>query len=220
MRTEDFSPLPYIAAAQNCMLWVFYGRPCAKPNNILVATVNGVGLFLEIIYLTIYFIYTREKQRLYVLKFMAVELVLMVIVVTVTLTCVHTHTKRTLIVGILACIFNAYMYASPLSVMTRSIQTRSVKYMPFYLSLAGFLNGLCWMAYALIKLDFFIAVPNGLGALVGAVQLILYGCYYNSTMWYEDDQKPKSEVQLQAPASTIAPGGGSSEFHSITMSSK
>ncbi|XP_058091684.1 bidirectional sugar transporter SWEET6b-like [Magnolia sinica] len=218
--TEDFSPLPYIATAQNCMLWVFYGLPFVKPNSILVVTINGVGLFLEIIYLAVYFIYTTRRQRLYVLKFMAAELVLMVIVVTVTLTCAHTHTKRTLIVGILACIFNACMYASPLSVMSMVIRTRSVKYMPFFLSLAGFLNGLCWMAYALIKLDLFIAVPNGLGALFGAVQLILYGCYYSSTVWDEDDQKPKSEVQLQAPASTVAPGGGSSEFHSIAMSSR
>ncbi|CAN0908874.1 Bidirectional sugar transporter SWEET6a [Linum grandiflorum] len=53
--------------------------------------------------------------------------------------------------------------------------------MPFLLSLACFANGVCWTAYALIPLDWFLVIPNGSGALLGLVQLILYATFYNST---------------------------------------
>ena len=38
------------------------------------------------------------------------------------------------------------------------LTTKSVEYMPFFLSFASFANGLAWTAYALIQFDPFIAV--------------------------------------------------------------
>lgn len=38
------------------------------------------------------------------------------------------------------------------------IRTKSVKFMPFYLSLANFLNGSIWLIYALLKFDPYITV--------------------------------------------------------------
>lgn len=38
------------------------------------------------------------------------------------------------------------------------IKTKSVEFMPFSLSLASFINGACWTAYALIRFDLFITV--------------------------------------------------------------
>ncbi|VAI60053.1 unnamed protein product [Triticum turgidum subsp. durum] len=61
------------------------------------------------------------------------------------------------------------------------IRTKSVEYMPFFLSLVNFLNGLCWTGYALIKFDIYITIPNALGTIFGLIQLILYGYYYRST---------------------------------------
>lgn len=40
------------------------------------------------------------------------------------------------------------------------IQTKSVKYMPFYLSLVSFLNGVCWTAYSLLRFDLYILVRH------------------------------------------------------------
>lgn len=38
------------------------------------------------------------------------------------------------------------------------IKTKSVEYMPFFLSLFSFLNGACWTSYALIRFDAYILV--------------------------------------------------------------
>ena len=40
------------------------------------------------------------------------------------------------------------------------IKTKSVEYMPFFLSLVSFLNGVCCTSYALIKFDLYITVSN------------------------------------------------------------
>ena len=38
------------------------------------------------------------------------------------------------------------------------IKTKSVEYMPLFLSLASLVNGICWTAYALIRFDLYITV--------------------------------------------------------------
>ncbi|KAI0522344.1 hypothetical protein KFK09_004722 [Dendrobium nobile] len=114
---EQFSSIPYLAALANCMLWVFYGLPVVQPDTILISTINGVGVFVVIIYLTIFFFYSPKETRVKLLAILAGEVVLMAMVVTLVLTVVHTHDVRSLIVGILSIIFCVCMYASPLSVM-------------------------------------------------------------------------------------------------------
>ncbi|XP_044948021.1 bidirectional sugar transporter SWEET6a-like [Hordeum vulgare subsp. vulgare] len=80
--------------------------------------------------------------------------------------------------GILCVIFGSAMYASPLTIMGKVIKTKSIEYMPFFLALVSFLNGVCWTSYALIKFNLYVNIPNGLGALFG---LVMYACYYKST---------------------------------------
>uniref|UniRef100_A0ACD5VN71 Uncharacterized protein n=1 Tax=Avena sativa TaxID=4498 RepID=A0ACD5VN71_AVESA len=63
-------------------------------------------------------------------------------------------------------------------VQGKVIKTKSIEYMPFFLSLVSFLNSVCWTSYALIKFDLHVTIHNGLGALFG---LVLYACYYKST---------------------------------------
>ncbi|PKU81011.1 Bidirectional sugar transporter SWEET6b [Dendrobium catenatum] len=176
---EQFSPIPYLTILVNCMLWVFYGLPIVKPNTILVSTINGVGVLIVSSYLIIFFYFSPKKMRIKVLRILAGELVFMTMVITLVLLTLHTHDSRSLIVGIIAIIFCIGMYASPLSVMKLVIKTKSVEYMPFWLSFTGFLNGVCWTSYALIKIDIFLLIPNGLGAILGLLQLLLYAFYYN-----------------------------------------
>ncbi|CAL9054565.1 unnamed protein product, partial [Musa banksii] len=189
---EQFSPVPYLATALNCMLWIFYGLPFVHPNSLLVITINGIGLTFESVYLTIFLIYSNAQGRLKVVKVLAAEIAFVVVVVVVVLLAAHTYERRTLFVGILCIIFGTCMYAAPLSVMKMVIQTKSVQYMPFTLSLASFLNGVVWTSYAFLPFDINLVIPNGLGALFGLAQLILYACYYKST----PKAGTKAEVEL------------------------
>nr|GMD83152.1 Ribonucleoside-diphosphate reductase large subunit [Ipomoea batatas] len=79
--------------------------------------------------------------------------------------------------GIAATILSIIMYGSPLSIIRLVIKTKSVEFMPFFLSLFVFLCGTSWFISGLLGKDPFVAIPNGFGCGLGAVQLILYAIY-------------------------------------------
>lgn len=84
-------------------------------------------------------------------------------VALITMLALHGTKKRSLIVGILCDVFNVMMYASPLTIMAKVIKTKSVKFMPFWLSFANFCNGVCWTTYALIHpFDIYVLVIDSL----------------------------------------------------------
>ncbi|KAK8595314.1 hypothetical protein V6N13_016689 [Hibiscus sabdariffa] len=193
---EEFQPYPYLCTVMNCIIWMFYGLPVVKKDNILVLTINSVGLVIELLYLTVYLVYANDrKKRLLVACILLCEAASTVVIVLVALFPLDTH--RTVFVGIVADVFNIIMYAAPLAIWRKVIQTRSVEYMPFWLSLAGFCNGVCWTVYGLLQFDIFILVSNGLGALFGFVQLALYAFYFfNGNPKTKDQVKKPAQLQL------------------------
>ncbi|EXC31625.1 Bidirectional sugar transporter SWEET6b [Morus notabilis] len=194
---EEFKPDPYLATVLNCMLWIFYGMPFVHPDSLLVVTINSVGLVFELIYLGIFFIYAKKDGRKKVAYWLAGEVLFFIAVVLLGLLLFNDTKTRSLFVGIFCDILNILMYFSPLTIMKKVIVNKSVEYMPFYLSLANFLNGSVWTAYALIKFDIYVLVSNGLGAISGAIQLILYAVYCRYTPKHGDGKGSKqSELEL------------------------
>ncbi|KAG6686593.1 hypothetical protein I3842_11G028300 [Carya illinoinensis] len=180
---EEFKPDPYLATVLNCALWCIYGLPFVHPDSYLVISINSAGLVIELIYLIIFFIYSPFSKRRKIIIALVIETIFIICVVVIALQVFHTTKDRSMIVGILCIIFNIVMYASPLTVMRMVIRTKSVKYMPFTLSLANFCDTVVWMIYSLLKFDVYILIPNVLGAFSGLVQLILYAIYYRPTQW-------------------------------------
>ncbi|KAJ7557797.1 hypothetical protein O6H91_04G010600 [Diphasiastrum complanatum] len=201
--TEQYSGVPYVCTLLNCLLWALYGMPFVTPHSTLVITINGCGILIESAYILVYLIYGTKETKMKVLKMLAVVIIFFGAVVALVLSLVHVHKKRRTIVGALCVVFGTMMYASPLSVMKLVITTKSVEYMPFLLSLASFVNGLIWTSYAFLgRLDVFIIVPNGIGSLLGALQLVIYFIYY---------KKPTEEegTKVQDTPTSIYPIKGS-----------
>nr|XP_043621476.1 bidirectional sugar transporter SWEET6b-like [Erigeron canadensis] len=192
---EEFSPDPYIACVMNCLLWIFYGMPFNHPNSTLVITINAIGLALELIYLSVFLMFGTKKHRVKIMGGLFVEVVFLAIVAFCDLRFLHTHKERSTLVGILCIVFGIIMYGAPLTIMKKVVKTKSVEFMPFPLSLAGFLNGVCWSTYALLKFDLFILIANGVGGFLGFLQLCLYAWYRNST---PKKSTKDAEVQLES----------------------
>ncbi|CAO2816142.1 unnamed protein product [Amaranthus hypochondriacus] len=172
-----------------------YGLPFVKENNFLVATINGVGLAIEIIYVIIFLVYSNIQRKKRIGIYLCIEALLVAGMLVFVLEGLHTKKLRTSVVGPVCTFFNICMYLSPLTVMRKVIQTKSVKCMPFYLSLTSFLNGCIWTAYACLgSIDPWMLVSNGLGALSGAVQLILYATYYKKQDFIDEDSTPQLEL--------------------------
>lgn len=202
---EEFSPYPYLATLLNCMMWVVYGMPLVHPHSILVITINGSGVIIELSFVLLFLVYSKGSRRLKVLAMLLGEIAFVGIVALLVLTLAHTHERRSSIVGVICVFFCVMMYASPLSVMKMVIQTRSVEFMPFFLSLASFFNGACWTIYALIRFDPYIIIPNSLGVLFAVAQLILHVVFYKSTKEQMEAKKKAAEMGL---AEVVVAKGG------------
>ncbi|KAF8034194.1 hypothetical protein BT93_C0467 [Corymbia citriodora subsp. variegata] len=204
---EEYEVDPYLATVLNCTFWLIYGLPFVHPDRILVLTINPIGLAIELIYIGIFFFYAPNQGRKKVVYCLCGGVIFVVMVLLVFLQAFHDHKRRIFAFGSICNVFNIIMYSSPLTIMVCTHPSPSLvvnykpslldcfasfftfveksdhhEYMPFYLSLANFLNGCVWTAYALVKLDIFILISNGLGASSGVMQLILYRCYFRSTM--------------------------------------
>uniref|UniRef100_K3YYP8 Bidirectional sugar transporter SWEET n=3 Tax=Setaria TaxID=4554 RepID=K3YYP8_SETIT len=190
---EQYSAIPYVATLLNCMMWVLYGLPVVHPHSMLVITINGTGMAIQLTYVTLFLLYSTGAARRKVMLLLAAEVAFVGAVAALVLTLAHTHERRSMIVGVLCVLFGTGMYAAPLAVMKMVIQTKSVEYMPLFLSLASLVNGICWTAYALIKFDLYITIPNGLGVLFAVAQLILYAIYYKSTQEIIEARKRKAD---------------------------
>ncbi|CAD5181348.1 unnamed protein product [Musa acuminata subsp. malaccensis] len=169
--TESFKGLPYITTLLSTSLWTFYGL--LKPGGLLVVTVNGVGTVLQAIYIILFLIYAPNDTRAKMAKLVGMlNVCFFGAVVVVTLLSVHAS-MRLLVVGFLCAALTVGMYASPMAAMSTVVKTKSVEYMPFFLSFFLFLNGGVWSIYSVLVRDFFIGVPNAIGFALGSAQLVL-----------------------------------------------
>ncbi|KAL6848589.1 hypothetical protein ACP4OV_021615 [Aristida adscensionis] len=157
-----------------------YGLPFVSPNNILVSTINGAGSVIEIVYVVIFITFSSsQRTRLRTLGLASVVATVFAVVALVSMLALHGNGRK-IFCGIATTICSICMYASPLSIMRLVVKTKSVEFMPFLLSLAVFLCGTSWFVYGLLGRDPFVAIPNGCGSFLGAVQLVLYAIYRNS----------------------------------------
>lgn len=160
--------------------------PVVSPDIILVATVNSIGAVFQLIYIIIYITYADRAKKLKMSGLLIAVSALFLTVVFLSMTFFDSY-KRQTFVGYLSVISLISMFASPLFIIKLVIKTSSVEFMPFYLSLSTFLMSLSFSTYGVFKYDPFIYVPNGIGTILGLVQLVLYTYYSNTT---GEDQEP------------------------------
>nr|QIE48601.1 sugar transporter SWEET1 [Jasminum sambac] len=192
--TEKFSGIPYVMTLLNCLLSAWYGLPFISPNNILVTVINGTGAAIESVYVMIFLIFAPKKEKAKVFALLVAILAVFATVAFVSLLAFHDLQKKKVFCGFAAAIFSIIMYASPLSIMRMVIKTKSVEFMPFFLSLFVFLCGTSWFIYGLIGKDPFLAVPNGFGCGLGTIQLILYSIYRGNK---GETKRPKEDESVE-----------------------
>lgn len=81
--------------------------------------------------------------------------------------------KQTLIVGLAVNANLIFFYGAPLSKIATVLSEKSSKSIHVPTMICSLLNGSLWLVYGVAVHDFYIAVPNGFGAALGVVQLLL-----------------------------------------------
>ncbi|GLJ36961.1 hypothetical protein SUGI_0747950 [Cryptomeria japonica] len=171
----QYSCTPYVIALFNCFTYTWYGMPVVSKGfeNILVSTVNGAGIIPECFVICTYIVLAPPKARIKVVRMVVAVIVLFIIMAMVSTFALHEHKTRKCLVGIVGIITSIAMYGSPLLIMKLVIRTKSVEFMPFYLSLFSFVTSTLWMTYGVLSKDALLAAPNVIGSPLGMAQLIL-----------------------------------------------
>ncbi|MCD9640236.1 Bidirectional sugar transporter sweet1 [Datura stramonium] len=179
--TEQFSGIPYVMTFLNCLLSAWYGLPFVTSDNILIATINGAGAAIELIYVLIFFFYAPNKQKGKILAMFVLVVSAFTGAAVISVLAFHGKNRK-LFCGTAATVFSIVMYGSPLSIIRLVIRTKSVEYMPFFLSFAVVVSCTCWFVYAMLGMDPFIGTSTGVGLGLGLVQLILYFIYCDKSV--------------------------------------
>ncbi|KAL2922915.1 Bidirectional sugar transporter SWEET17 [Bienertia sinuspersici] len=112
--TENFESVPYICTLLNSSLWTYYGL--VKPE-ILVSTINGFGVIVEMIYVILFLIFAprRVKVKTWILVGLLDVVFLTAAIVVPKLALQKTYQVDAL--GFICAGLNVVMYGSPLAAM-------------------------------------------------------------------------------------------------------
>lgn len=111
---------------------------------------------------------------------------LVMVVVTIWLACLCLisfgqssidQEMREVIVGSVVNLNLVFFYGAPLSSIYKVLRTKDSSSIHFRTMITNTLNSSFWTAYGFAVQDFFIYVPNGLGSILGAIQLVLLLLY-------------------------------------------
>jgi solute carrier family 50 protein (sugar transporter) len=82
------------------------------------------------------------------------------------------ETKR-YIVGIVVNVILVFFYGAPLSTILKILHERNTASLHIPTMILNTLNGIFWTAYGVAVNDYFLIVPNALGAGLGGIQIVL-----------------------------------------------
>ncbi|XP_045823285.1 bidirectional sugar transporter SWEET13-like [Trifolium pratense] len=177
---EGYQSLPYVVALFSAMLWIYYAF-VKREAALLLITINTFGIIVESAYLIVFLIYATKKSRLSTIKLLLLLNVFGFGAMLLSTLYLSKGAKRLAIIGWICLVFNISVFAAPLFVLSKVIRTRSVEYMPFFLSLSLTINAVMWFFYGLLLRDYYVALPNTLGFVFGIIQMVVYLIYRNAT---------------------------------------
>ncbi|KAL6902157.1 hypothetical protein ACP4OV_005033 [Aristida adscensionis] len=174
--TESFQSVPYVVALLSAMLWLYYAL---LTRDVLLLSINAIACVVESIYLTIYLVYAPKDALAFTVKLLCTMNVGLYGAMVAFLQFYMDGQRRVDIAGGIGAAFALAVFVAPLTIIRQVIRTKSVEFMPFWLSFFLTISAVVWFFYGLLMKDFFVATPNVLGLLFGLAQMALYLVYRN-----------------------------------------
>ncbi|KAL8540903.1 hypothetical protein ACS0TY_002233 [Phlomoides rotata] len=195
--SENYKGVPYVTTLLSTSLWILYGS-LDPDDGVLIVTVNAVGVTSQLTYLILFLFYASKERKVKYFGFILLDLVFLGMVVAITFAAFHGDSRRVFI-GVLCATFTIAMYAAPLTAVARVIRTKSIKYMPFFLSFSLVVNAAVWFTFAMLLKDYYVLVPNAVGIVLGSLQLIVYFVYMikSSTSEFDDTVAVEEKQDLE-----------------------
>ncbi|XP_026660803.2 bidirectional sugar transporter SWEET14-like [Phoenix dactylifera] len=211
--TEGFQSVPYVVALFSAMLWIYYAL--IKTDSYLLVTINSIGCIIETMYIIMYLSYAPKKARIFTAQILLLLNVgLFGLIVLLTLLLAKGPREQVRVLGWVCVSFSISVFVAPLSIIRLVIRTKSVEFMPFWLSFFLTLSAIAWFSYGLLTKDIYVALPNILGFIFGVVQMGIYIAYKGAKKAAYDQNKVAEHIITMAKLGT---GERSSEVHPIDV---
>ncbi|XVE90076.1 hypothetical protein DITRI_Ditri20bG0048000 [Diplodiscus trichospermus] len=184
---EGYQSIPYMVALSSSMMLLYYGL--LKTNATLIISINSIGCAIEAIYLVLYLIYAPKRDKVFAVKWIVIFNLGGYSLIMLLTNFFTERSNRVTAMGWICAVYSVAVFASPLSIMRHVMRSKSVEHMPFLLSFFLTLCATMWFFYGLFVKDFYIALPNVLGFLLGIGQMTLYVIYKNANKNAEITEK-------------------------------
>jgi solute carrier family 50 protein (sugar transporter) len=164
--TNEISGAPFIMGVLGGTCWLTYG---ILKNDETVKYVTSAQVVLYTIYVIFYFFMSKKK-------FWITIKILVLITICVSLgAAVHFFGMKVFHpLGIVCMTLNTMDFAAPLAGLKVVIRRRATSTLPLPLCIANFMVSTEWFIYGLLKKDFYLITPNGIGSFLAFAQLILF----------------------------------------------
>uniref|UniRef100_A0A3Q0RSH7 Sugar transporter SWEET1 n=1 Tax=Amphilophus citrinellus TaxID=61819 RepID=A0A3Q0RSH7_AMPCI len=167
--SDNIQFLPFLTTCLNNLGWLYYGI-LKKDQTIIL--VNIIGALLQILYIIMYFRYTKQKRLVSSQTLTAV----------IVLTCGWLYFTMFLTdrdiqlnqLGLTCSVVTVSMYLSPLTDLVEIVRSGNVQCLSFPLTVATFFTSTSWVFYGLQLNDYYIVVPNTPGILTSLIRLYLF----------------------------------------------
>jgi len=211
---KDFSPVPYIIGVFNCSMWAYYSWITMEEmgqNLWSNLEINIIGLLIFSSYTIPFLLYSRNQTRVF-------GQVLIALAATAGSIAFFEYVigfpaklnwdfhfggddvpLKSSLCGLLTVTLNAILYGSPLVQLQLVVRTKSVEFMPLGMSVLTFLISCIWTTQGVALGNITVLIPNVLGVLLGAAQIMLYAIYCKNKAGVEKSSKTSPESdQLKA----------------------
>lgn len=154
------------------IVWLIYGY---KISCTQIITCYSIGAFISLVWIWIYLIHMGKKKMTITLIY-ALSLSVLTFVLYIVLAIIIDD-KDTL--GEVCFIVCTLSYISPTQLLIRVLNKKDYRIIPIYSAIISSLGFGSWTIFGLFKFSATIIIPNLVGFIFSAVQIILYRVYKN-----------------------------------------
>ncbi|XP_070767568.1 sugar transporter SWEET1 [Enoplosus armatus] len=166
---DNIQFLPFLTTCLNNLGWLYYGI-LRKDQTIFL--VNIIGALLQILYIIVYFHYTKQK-RLVMSQTLAAGTVLTCGWFYFTMFLPEGDTRLSQL-GLTCSVVTVSMYLSPLTDLVEIVRSGNVQCLSFPLTVATFFTSTSWVLYGHQLNDYYIVVPNTPGIFTSLIRFYLF----------------------------------------------
>uniref|UniRef100_A0A3P8S013 Sugar transporter SWEET1 n=1 Tax=Amphiprion percula TaxID=161767 RepID=A0A3P8S013_AMPPE len=167
--TDNIQFLPFLTTCLNNLGWLFYGMLKRDQTIVLV---NIIGALLQILYIIMYFHYTKHKGLV----------MSQTVAAGTVLTCGWLYfgmflpegDSRLSQLGLTCSVVTIGMYMSPLTDLVEIVRSGNVQCLSFPLTVATFFTSTSWVLYGFQLNDYYIVVPNTPGIFTSLIRFYLF----------------------------------------------